>query len=391
MTSTEFRFRQSVINAVLFLGAGIQLPFLPLWLQDRGLDAGQIGLVIGMMTAIRIVAIPAGTYLADRLGNRRRIVLVGSVLTFASYLLLAVMPSFWPILTVAIVAAALFAPVGPLTEVLSIIGSVHHGIDYGRIRLWASLSFLTGSLVSGALLESIPISAVIPLIAGAQGVGALAALLMPPDPVTSSEPAKPVRARQVVEVVTGGTFMVFLLATGLGQASHGFIYAFGSVYFDHLGYGKLTIGALWAAAVTAEVTMFAFSNRLFARFGARRLMAMGILCGLVRWCVIGLGPPLAFVYAAMLLHAGSFGLTHLGTMHYIRQNVPANMRNSAQGVHAALSGGVLLSAFMWAAGPLYGALGGEAFFVMAAFSAVAFGLAVALVRLNPTVAGPAAT
>jgi PPP family 3-phenylpropionic acid transporter len=384
MSSRDFSLRLSAFNAVLFLGSGVQLPFLPLWLQDRGLDAASIGLVVAAMTAIRIIAIPAGTYLADRLGGRRRIVVVSTTLSFACYLVLAFMPDFWPILVTAIVAAALFAPVAPLTEVLAITGSTHHGIDYGRIRLWASLSFLTGSLLSGALLEIVPVSMVIGLIAGAQGLGCLAAFLLPADPGQPETQVKPVRAGEVVTVVTGGTFLVFLLATGLGQASHGFLYAFGSVYFDHLGYGKLTIGALWAAGVLAEVTMFAFSNRFFARFGARRLMAIGVGCGLVRWCIIGLAPPLPIVFAAMLLHAGSFGLTHLGTMHYIRQNVPANMRNSAQGVHAALSGGVLLSAFMWGAGPLYGALRGEAFFVMAAFSAVALGLAVALVRINPT-------
>ena len=101
-----------------------------------------------------------GAYIADKYGNRRAIIVASAFAAFTSYLLLAFVPGFHLILIVAVLAAALFAPIGPLVEVLSIEGSNHHGLDYGRIRLWASLSFLAGSLLSGALLEVMPVSSV---------------------------------------------------------------------------------------------------------------------------------------------------------------------------------------------------------------------------------------
>jgi MFS transporter, PPP family, 3-phenylpropionic acid transporter len=99
---------------------------------------------------------------------------------------------------------------------------------------------------------------------------------------------------------------------------------------------------------------------------------------------MALEPPLLIVYLAQSLHAGSFGLTHLGTMHYIRESVPDGMRNTVQGLYSALSGGVLLSATMWAAGPLYAGMGGQAYAVMAACGLIAVVLALLLRRLNPT-------
>jgi PPP family 3-phenylpropionic acid transporter len=99
--------------------------------------------------------------------------------------------------------------------------------------------------------------------------------------------------------------------------------------------------------------------------------------------VTALAPPLGILFLVQTLHAGSFGLTHLGTMHYIRERVPANMRNSAQGLYAVLSSGVLMSGTMWASGALYAGLGGAAFFVMAVISALACGLAMLLLALNP--------
>jgi PPP family 3-phenylpropionic acid transporter len=99
--------------------------------------------------------------------------------------------------------------------------------------------------------------------------------------------------------------------------------------------------------------------------------------------MMALEPPLLLLFLAQSLHAGSFGLTHLGTMHYIRESIPDGMRNTVQGLYSALSGGILLSATMWAAGPLYGAMGGLAYVVMAACSVLALALALILRRVSP--------
>ena len=383
MTSRIFSLRLSAFNAFLFLGSGIQLPFLPLWLKAKGLPEAEIALIVAMMVAVRILAIPIGTFVADLTGSRRLIIIMAAFGTCAAYLALHFMSGFVPILIVAMLAAAMLAPIAPLTEVMAIEGSAHYGIDYGRIRLWASLSFLAGSLIAGALLEIIPVYFVILLIAGAQGLGALVTLALPHDNAIRKGTAQPIKLAVVLGLVSAGVFVIFLAAASIGQSSHGLLYAFGSVYYDDLGYSKFTIGKLWAVAVIVEIAMFAFSNRFYKRFGAVKLIVIGTACGILRWLVMGLEPPLTIMFAVQVLHAGSFGLTHLGTMHYIRENVPENMRNTVQGLFFMLSGGVLMAATMWSSGPLYGMLGGRAYFVMAGYSAVACGLALVLWRVSP--------
>jgi MFS transporter, PPP family, 3-phenylpropionic acid transporter len=383
MSSRNFSLRLSLFNAVLFLGSGIQLPFLPLWLKDKGLPDPQVAFIVAMMMAVRIIAVPLGTFAADVTQRRKPVILACAIGTFLAYVLLHFMSGFWPILITAMLAAALLAPVVPLSEVLAVEGSARFGLDYGRIRLWASLSFLMGSVVAGALLEAIPVGAVVLLIAGAQGLGALFALFLPHDRATRPAKHEPIRAGAAFAVVSSLAFVLFLFAAGLGQASHGLLYAFGSVHFVDLGYSKFTIGKLWAASVLMEVLMFAFSNRFHRAFGSVGLIIAGTGLAALRWFATGLEPPLAVMFAVQALHAASFGFTHLGTMHFIRERVPENMRNTAQGLFSVLSSGVLLSSTMWASGLLYGALGGAAFFVMAGYAAVAFGLAVALRAISP--------
>jgi PPP family 3-phenylpropionic acid transporter len=383
MPSHNFSLRLSLFNAVVFLGSGIQLPFLPLWLKEKGLPDSEVALVVALMMAVRIIGIPLGTFAADLTQRRRAVIIACAFGTFLAYGLLSLMSGFWPILVTALLAAALLAPIIPLTEVMAVEGSQRFGLDYGRIRLWASLSFLAGSFAGGALLEVVPVGSVILLIAGAQGLGAIFALLLPNDKAIRPARHEPVRIKAVLAVVVTLPFILFLLAAGLGQASHGFLYAFGSVYFVDIGLSKFTIGKLWAVSVLMEVLMFAFSNRFHRLFGSVGLIMLGTALATLRWSATGLEPPLAMLFAVQALHAGSFGFTHLGTMHFIRERVPENMRNSVQGLYSVLSSGVLLSSTMWASGTLYGALGGGAWFVMAGYAAVAFLLALLLRAISP--------
>lgn len=383
MPASQFTFRLSFFNLCLFLASGVQLPFLPLWLQSRGLGTAEIALVVAAMTGIRVVAAPLGAYLAEAINDRRRVMIVASFASFFAYVAMAFVDGFWPIIIAGTTATAFYSPVLPLTEAFSVEGSAHHGTDYGRIRLWASISFLTGGMVGGVLLEILPISWAIVLIATGQAGLALASLILPDDPVRRATHQPRARVGEVAAVMFGGSFIIFLAAAGIGQASHGLNYAFASVHWDRLGYGEATIGELWAAAVIAETVFFAFSARLVRNTAPAVLIAIGVAGGLVRWLVLGLDPPLPVLFLAQMLHASSFALTHLGTMRYVQQAVPAGMRNTVQAFYSALAGGILLSSVMWASGTLYAGLGGSAYFVMAGLSAIALGLALILVRVNP--------
>jgi PPP family 3-phenylpropionic acid transporter len=120
-----------------------------------------------------------------------------------------------------------------------------------------------------------------------------------------------------------------------------------------------------------------------AKFRPEVMIVAGISGGLLRWLIFAANPGVVLLHFGSMLHAMSFALTHLGTMHFIQQRSPGAIRNSVQGVYSSLYG-ALLSATMWASGPLYTAFGGMAYLAMAGLSAIALGLAVLLARLTPT-------
>lgn len=390
MTARRFGIKLSIAYALLMIGSGVQLPFLPLWLSAKGLSLEAIAAVVAGNMATRILGAPLFAWIADHFGNRRLVIQLCAGLSLASYSLLAIAEGFGPIMTVALIASFVFAPIFPLTEGFGVDGAMAHNLDYGRLRLWASLSFLSGSMGAGALLTVLDPLDTAWLLAGAQGLAFIATLQLPDEPDAQKFEAGNGAHMRARELFFGSSFPLLMIAAGLAQASHGMLYSFSSVYWQSLGFSSLWIGVLWVAAVSAEVLLFSLSNSLVAALGPGGLMLLGIAGGLVRWLMMGTFGNYGIMVAAQMLHALSFAATHLGTMHFIRLLTPNAIRNRAQGIYSAMSGGVFMAAAAFASGKLYGLFGAEAFYAMAGLSAVSLALVLGLMRLSPTVRAAAA-
>jgi PPP family 3-phenylpropionic acid transporter len=286
----------------------------------------------------------------------------------------------------ALLAAFFFAPIFPLSESYSVDASAALGLDYGRIRLWASLSFLSGSLGAGILLTHRDALDTAWLLAGSIGLTVVSALLLPPEPEALKR-VKPKAASSMgaARFLFATSFPVFLLAAGLAQASHGMMYSFSSMHWQSLGFSPFVIGMMWTVAVLTEVLLLAFSNRVIEQFGPGTIFLVGIAGGILRWLLLAFVEALPLLLLFQVLHAASFAMTHLGTMHMIRLMVPERLRNRAQALHSALSGGVLTSASMWLSGPLFHNFGAKAYLVMCVFSVAALLIALPLLRVNPRV------
>jgi PPP family 3-phenylpropionic acid transporter len=85
---------------------------------------------------------------------------------------------------------------------------------------------------------------------------------------------------------------------------------------------------------------------------------------------MGLVPGLPAAAVLQLLHALTFGASHLGAMYMLARSVPPAAAASAQSLYAALSAGLGSGLVMLVAGTLYAAYGGRAYLFMALLSAV---------------------
>src|SRR5262245_11179163 len=111
-----FSVRVAALYAALFVVLGIYLPFFPLWLKAKGLDAGQIGIVLALPMLIRIVAIPTATRIADRNDALRGVMVATLVAAIFGFIAVGLSDGFVMILFSVALAAAMHGPGMPLAE-----------------------------------------------------------------------------------------------------------------------------------------------------------------------------------------------------------------------------------------------------------------------------------
>lgn len=375
--------RLASFYGALFLVVGIIMPFWPIWLRSRGLEDSQIGIVFAVAMLTRTLATPIATHIADVRGDRHvtmRFLAAGAV---GVYLLYGLTWNFWTVLPVAVLAACFLSPLMPLVENLTVRAAYDHKLDYGRIRLWGSVTFVLTAVVGGSVLKGAPADLIWLMIVGAVVLTFGATLTLPADqqPKIAKGEGSRIWSR-MHQLVLQKNFVLFIAVCGLIQASHAVYYAFGTLHWLSVGYSETTIGLLWAEGVVAEIALFAVSNRIIRRMGPERLLLLACVLGVVRWLVTGLTGSLWVLFVVQLLHAMTYGAAHLAAMHFIQRTTPPDLSATAQSVYSATAMGIMMGAAMFAAGPLYDTLKGGAYIWMAAMAVLATLGAIKLTRAH---------
>lgn len=365
--------RLGAFYGAIFAFAGVHLPFWPVWLKGQGLDAASLSLVLAVPVWLRL-AMPVVAPWVDRTGLRRQAIALGMWLTVAALLAFDSVSGFWPILLVAVWMGLAYGPLVPLADNLTMLHVYAANLDYGRIRLWGSVTFILANLAAGALLGDFDSGVILWLLLGMAVAGGLIAFALPaapapapaPAPARADRPAQAVRpAHPLRALLAQPLFLLFLAAGALSSASHAVLYAFGSLHWQSAGIPDALIGLLWAVGVVAEIALFAVSNRAVRLCGPVGLLLLGAGAGALRWTATAFTADPALLLPLQLLHGLTFGATHLGAMHFIARGVARPYSATAQMLYAAASGGIGMGLGLLLAGQLYAAIGIQAMLAMA--------------------------
>lgn len=371
MSARALSLRYSLLIGGIFLVLGLFLPFWPVLLEARGLDAGEIGVLLAATTWVKIVAVPLWGRLADRRGDARSVLLLLGLLSLLAYLWLGFNAAFLLLLLGHLLLGIAFNPLIPLTDSAILQAAPRQGIDYARIRLWGSVTFILGNLVGGELVG---------IAQGVWFIAAIAASLLLVIGAAFSLPKVPRRARPSTAgtwrlLLSDRRFLVLVLVAGCFQSSHAAYYAVSSLAWLAEGHSESTIAWLWAEGVLVEILLFLVGSRLLLRVGPYRLLLIAGLAGVLRWSGTALSAELPVLVAMQSLHALTFAAAHLGAVTLIARIVPSEAAASGQALYAALQGGIMMGLGLLLAGFLFEISPASSFLAMAGLSAVGFLLA----------------
>lgn len=373
----------AVMFAAYLAGFGVFLPFFPVWLDLQGLNADWIAVLVAVPLIVRVLTTSLVTDYAERFADPRQPLLVLSVLTLLVFAVLPVADLFsteniwlnrpWAILVVVAVMAVGWNALLPLSDALGIQVARVTRSDYGKMRVWGSIAFIGVSTAAGVVVEVYGAVSIPWMVVGVFFLMVMACASLPSSManVTAKSPgskAQKTRSGWVFFMRRKGAKSVFIGA-GLIMSSHAVLYGFGSLSWANQGFSKTTIGLLWSFSVLCEVVLFAISGPVIAKIGARGLLILAGFGATFRWVVFAFAPDLPLTIVLQVLHAFSFGMTHLAVIAYISRRARARELRGAQGVYGVVSGALMAVATL-AAGPLFSAFGPMAYLAMAGMTAV---------------------
>lgn len=357
-----FTPRLSALYGAFFIVAGISQPFLPVWMAAKGLDPATIGVVLAAPMLLRVLTIPLATRSADRHDALRLGIIIAACFAAVGYGLMGLAEGAVAILLAYSFASIGFTPLMPLAETYAFKGLTARGKAYGPVRLWGSATFIAGNLVAGIAADIIAPRHIIWMIVAASGATMLVSFALMPVSVAAhaSDPLLPVRRKLLRDPL----FVAVVAGSSLIQGSHAMFYGFTAMQWRAAGMDGTVIAVLWALGVAAEIVLFAFSGRLPPLFTPTVLMMVGAGGAALRWAGMAFDPPGAVLPLLMLLHALSFGATHLGAIGFVARHAPPGQSATAQG-YLAIAMGLVMAGAMALSGVLFETFGSFAFMAMA--------------------------
>lgn len=326
--------RLSVMHALNFLGVGFYLPFFPVWLASTGLGDVDIGYVLATPILVRVFVASSVTGLGDRLRPNILLALLNALAALI-YFALAQQTQFLPIAILTALSAIALSGVVPLADVLT-TEQVKAGAlrDYGRVRLWGSVTFVLSNLAGGYLIARHGAWLIPFVLAGSSSLAALAALQAPSPPGGAS----PAVSQGASAAGFGLPFWLAVGAAACVNATHAAVYAFSSLHWRSIGFSGETVGWLWAVAVLAEIAVFLVGGSIAASgLVGLRWIAIAAIAAALRFGVMSVDPSLPVTVLLQLLHGITFGCMHLGTLAALSALSPGARRAAAQGRLVAVS------------------------------------------------------
>lgn len=359
--------RLSTVYFFYFASLGAFMPFWGPYLAESGFSGSQIGELMAIVLATKIIAPNVWGWLADRDGAHMPITrwgAFGGVVAFAGVLLYT---GYWWLAVVMAAFSFFWNAILPQFEATTMRTLGRDAHRYALVRLWGSVGFIVAVALLGWAFDHIDISWLPWIVLGIFAALWLATLWVR-EPARNLEQDNNVPA--LLAVLKRPEVIALFLACFFMQASHGPYYAFFTLYLEEAGFSRAVAGQLWALGVAAEVVLFLLMPRLILRFGAWFLVSVALVLTTLRWGLLAAIPDsLPMLLFIQALHAASYGVYHAAAISLIHYFFPGRLQGRGQALYSSLAFGLGGATGSLVAGYLWDGISPASVYVFAAFLA----------------------
>lgn len=314
---------------------GGYIGFLNVYFVRSGFSEVAVGVLNALPPLMMLVLTPPVAAWADRRARR-----VGVVFWALLGMGISLLVMFWVNDRVGLVAAFVglslsYSLVLPLSDGLIARLAAHHGLEYGRMRSWGSLSFAVCAALFGGLWGWVGYEPMFWI------TGTLLILLAPSVLVLEEThpppPGERFRLSHLLRDRGLGVVLLVSLFFGLGL---GFTDPFVGVSMERLGGSPFLIGLLYLCIALPELPTMQLEGTLARRLGNAPTLMLGCAVFVLGYTLLALvRAPLPMLWVAPLVGVG-YGLLFVGTVRLVDARVTPERISTVQSIRHALAFGI---------------------------------------------------
>lgn len=360
-------WRISLVYFIFFAELGIFLPLWPLYLSALSYTSMEIGQLMGLSMASKIIAPNLWAWYSDKTQQPVWIIRVGAVAALLSAVGVLWADSYWTMALVMFAYSFFWTAILPQLEALLLVQLKDETHRYSIVRSWGSIGFAMAVIMGGVIIDRWGPQEIVSTMIALLGCFLLCSMILLQAEnrlsifkyfqwkAVASVLSRPVfmKRRAPTQTVGNAETLTQLLKRNrrdvtvlfticmLMIMSHAPYYTFFTIFLEQYGYSALAIGWLVSIGVIAEVFLFFIMPRWAGRVTAYQLLYVSLICASVRWIMIGLFPDnIPLLIALQLLHAATYGAFHVAVILLVAALFGDAHRSSGQAFYSSIGFGV---------------------------------------------------
>ena len=378
-----------ITMALQFAVGGAVMPFVSMFLRDRGLDFPRISQVFLASSSTLLVFPFLWGMLADRVLPLNRLFLILNLLAAGALAMLSRQRSFWGMLMSFTIFYACFHPTLTLINALSFSHLRDPQAKFSGLRAWGSIGWMIPSLLIFLWLGGIRVADLgfaLDLGVALALVTAGAACFLPHTPPggrasSSLDSAGLEYWPAIKRLLRDRDYVTILIAFFLVTGSFSILMLYSPPFLEDLGVARAWIGPVQCTGVVLEIVLFRWLPGFIARWNYRACLLTGCLALLIRHLLFVISGDPWLLSASYLLAGVVIVFYHIAGSILVNTIAGIEVRASAQTLLVFFGSGMGPMFANWTAGQL-AVRGSGSLRPVFLFAAILAGMACVLISIR---------
>ena len=333
-SKTKFPFYLFLTYVIYYCGHAVFNTYHSVFLSQSGFSESAIGLIGSIGTIILLLVQPLWGILSDRSGHKSRIAGALMIMSGLTCLAIYLSKSLWWIAGCVIVLTIFFTPSTTLQDNCTLELTEGTGWDFGNIRLGGTIGYALFALVMGFFIKSYESIycwlALFCMIAGVMFF------------MIRMNHTAPTEKKKKEKMHYGALFrnkaLICLIIYNILYSISGTFGRYFSIYFaQELGATSLMLSLATMISCPLELPCFWYAGRIQKKLGIRNTLTLAALTQITKMILLAVVTDPWAVVAVHVIGGCSFPFFNFCVLNYINDQVPNDMRATAQSFSAILA------------------------------------------------------